>query len=98
MESAPQPFSFDCRVRMSSGVLAQRVGQETVLLHLATERYYGLDETGTAMWEALLGSASIGEAFERLLAQYEVDPEELRRGLIGFIEELRADGLVDVAD
>jgi hypothetical protein len=83
---------------MSSGVLAQRVGQETVLLHLATERYYGLDETATAMWEALLGAATIGEALEHLLARYDVDPERLQRDLMSLIEELRADGLVDVAD
>lgn len=91
----------DCFVRrvvVAPTVLAKRVGAETVLLNQADERYYGLDEVATIMWEALLEAPTVGQACERLLAEYEVDPERLRSDVAQFVEQLLEHGLVQLVD
>ncbi|HEX5734962.1 MAG TPA: PqqD family protein [Blastocatellia bacterium] len=69
---------------------------ESVLLNLKSEKYFGLDEMGTRMWGALTSSRSIQEAYEILLAEYDVEAERLRRDLSDLIEKLAEQGLIDV--
>jgi hypothetical protein len=52
-----------------------------VLLNLKTEMYLGLDSVGTRMWHLLYGSASLEDAYARLLAEYDVEPARLRDDL-----------------
>jgi hypothetical protein len=91
------PFAPDQRVEIPEGVMMRELQGEAVLLNLDSESYYGLDEVGTRMWSALTTHATAGAAFEALLAEYDVSPEELRVDLAGFVEELASAGLIRVA-
>jgi hypothetical protein len=86
------------RVSVPSGVLVSKAGEETVLLNLDSERYFGLDPVGTRMWEVLGAQGKVGSAYETLLAEFDADPEQLRRDLYELIEKLREHGLVEVVD
>jgi hypothetical protein len=85
------------RVVASPDVLVRAVGDETVLLNLATEIYFGMDPVGTRMWQLLIESDSIASARDALLAEYEVDSDALQRDLEAFIGELVAQKLVSLA-
>ena len=89
---------FSKRVSIVKDALINVVDEESVILNLKDERYYGLDSVGTGMWGALTTSASIQAAYERLLNEYEVDGEVLRRDLTSLIEQLLARGLVELSD
>jgi hypothetical protein len=82
------------RVIAVPDVLVRVVGDESVLLQVATETYFGLDAVGTRMWHALVGAASIQEARDALLAEYEVGADDLQRDLDAFITELIARQLI----
>ena len=56
----------------------------------------GLDAVGTDMWRALTTMGSVQEAYEHLLAEYDVEPETLRRDMEQLVEKLEASGLVKV--
>ena len=86
------------RIVPSENVLVRELAGESVLLHLDSESYFGLDEVGTGMWEALTAHPSIDAAFQALLATYDVPPGELRDDLERFVGELAQAGLVDVRD
>lgn len=86
----------DQRIEVPDGVLMRELQGESVLLNLDSESYFGLDEVGTRMWNALTTTASSGAAFDALLAEFEVEPEELRRDLGEFIAALAEAGLVRV--
>jgi hypothetical protein len=58
------------------------------LLHLETETYFGLNAIGTRMWTVLTQADSIDQAVAILLAEYEVEPEVLRRDLDTLIAQL----------
>jgi hypothetical protein len=87
-------IAFSMRISVQPDVLIREVGGESVILDLKTERYLGLNGVGTEMWKALTTSDSIQAAFEHLLAEYDVDPEVLRRDLHDLIEKLIEHGLV----
>jgi DeoR/GlpR family transcriptional regulator of sugar metabolism len=49
------------------------------------------------MWNALTTSASIQEAYQTLLARYDVAPEVLRRDLQQLVDQLLVAGLLELA-
>ena len=90
----PEPFaSFVC---IAPGVLIREVGGESVVLDLKTERYLGLDEVATRMWQLLLLSDSPAATFEKLVQEYDVDPQRLRKDLDEFVQQLLQLGLVQL--
>ena len=86
------------RVTVRPDVLVRELRGESVLLDLASESYFGLDEVGTGMWRALTTTGSIEAAMQALLREYDVAPQRLLEDLEGFIEVLDRAGLVDVLD
>ena len=48
--------------------MVRQIGDETVLLDLNTERYLGLDDVSSRIWQAVTADASIQSAYETLLA------------------------------
>ncbi len=87
---------FDSKVSLSPDVMVREVGGETVILDLKTEKYLGLDEIATSMWQALTAAESVEAAYEVLAANYDVEGEQLRRDLDDFIQELVKLGLIEV--
>lgn len=87
-------ISFSDRVTVPDEVLISNLQDESVILNLNSERYFGLDNVGTRMFSVLSESNSIEAAYERLLAEYDVDPQLLRINLTALIENLLQQGLV----
>ena len=90
-------ISFADRVRLGPDVLMCPVGDESVLLNVKTERYFGLDSVGTGVWVALQDADSIQLAYDTLLAQYDAGADELRRDLEELLDDLIGRELVVIA-
>ena len=90
-------ISFSDRVRMPDDVLISRLQEESVILNLDSERYFGLDDVGTRMLSVLSASDSIEAAYRSLLDEYDVDDRVLRQDLLALVENLVRQGLVEVA-
>jgi hypothetical protein len=90
-------LSFSERASLPTDVLISNVENESVLLNLKTERYFGLDEIGTRFFSFLTSSNDIQTAYEALLEEYDVEPEVLRHDLIELLETLSAQGLITVS-
>jgi Coenzyme PQQ synthesis protein D (PqqD) len=88
--------SFTDRAAVPAHVLVRILDRESVLLNLETEQYFGLDETGTRMWQLVTASPNIDSAYQELLAEYEVDPELLRSNLMELLSRLLDCGLLQV--
>jgi hypothetical protein len=87
---------FENRTVVPKHVLIRHLDGESVLLNLQTERYFGLDSTGTRMWQQLTDSASIETAYEKLLEEFEVEPVLLRSHLSELLSNLVQNGLLNV--
>lgn len=88
--------SFADRVAVPPHVLVRFLEGESVLLNIETERYFGLDDTGTRMWQLLTSLPSIDAAYRQLLAEYEVEPGLLRLNLEDLVRRLADNGLIHV--
>jgi len=89
-------MNLDQQVTFSETVFAQEVDGEMVLLDMESENYFGLDEVGTAIWQAMQEYGNLQEVFNTLLEQYDVEAEVLEHDLADFISKLVESGLVEV--
>ncbi len=87
-------ISFSDRVTVPDDVLISQLQEESVILNLDSERYYGLDDVGTHFLSVLTTSESIETAYEQLRDEYDVDPQVLRSDLLALIENLINQGLL----
>lgn len=89
---------WSATVRITPDVLHQELGGETVLLNLANENYFGLDEVGTRVWQVLGETHSASDVVSRLTEEYDVPTEQLRADVSRLISDLAAAGLVSLAE
>lgn len=71
---------------------------EAVLVDLATGTYFGLNETGTCIWERLgaEGGATLDEVAAALVEEFEVERGTAAKDARDLLERLAARGLVRV--
>jgi hypothetical protein len=86
----------DQKVIISPEVLFQEVSGEIVLLDLASESYFGLDEIGARIWALLNEEQSVGQIVEVLLEEYEVDRARLEGDVNELLENLLEAGLIKI--
>jgi Coenzyme PQQ synthesis protein D (PqqD) len=91
------PISFSDRVKIPDDVLISHLQEESVILNLDSERYFGLDDVGTRILSVLTTSQSIEAAYETLIKEYEVDGPVLRQDLLSLVESLVEQGLVQIS-
>lgn len=89
-------IDFSNGVAIPEKVLVRQLDDEIVILDLASESYFGLDEVGTAMWNEMTNADSIEHAYQSLLEQYEVEPETLRADMQGLLQQLIEKQLLEV--
>ncbi len=82
-------------VCVPENVLFRELEGESVILSLDNETYYGLDDVGTRMWLQLTTQPTVQDAYNALLHEYEVEPDELQNDLARLVSELVAAGLLD---
>ena len=83
-------------ITVSPDVISQPVSGETVLLDLASENYFGLDEVGTRIWQLVEETGNLQAVYDRMLAEYEVDEEQLLEDMGKLILEIEKIGLVSL--
>jgi hypothetical protein len=70
----------------------------TVILHLGSGTYYGLNAVGSTIWNLIQEARTIAEIHDRLLQQYEADASECERDLLNVLDDLSKASLVEIRD
>ena len=84
-------------ILISKHVLAQELHDETVLLDLDSESYFGLDSVGTRIWQLLNEGQDETDMVDILLDEYEVEREVLEKDISGLLSRLNEAGLIKIA-
>ncbi len=71
---------------------------DTVILHLGSGTYYGLNAVGTAIWNLIQEPRTIEDIHHRLLQQYEANADECERDLLNLLDELEKARLIEIRD
>jgi len=87
-------ISFADRATIPANVLIRFLDQESVLLNLNTEKYFGLDSVGTRMWQLVTAAPSVEAAYNQLIEEFDVEPETLRSNLSDLLGHLVENGLI----
>ena len=87
-------MQLDAKLSIPPQVMSRLVGDETVLLDLATGVYFGLDGVGKRIWESVADGNDLGQAVADIVAEYEVDEEQARADVIEFASDLVTRGLL----
>lgn len=81
-------------ITLSPDVISQEVSGETVLLDLNSENYFGLDEVGTRIWQLIESSGNLQDIYDTLLAEYEVEADQLLEDMEQLLTDIEKAGLV----
>ncbi|HET9712014.1 MAG TPA: PqqD family protein [Pyrinomonadaceae bacterium] len=90
-------ISFSDRVKIPDDVLISKLQEESVILNLDSERYFGLDDVGTRILSVLTTSDSIEAAYQTLASEYDVDRHALRLDLAELVENLLTHGVLQIS-
>ena len=82
------------RLVVPQHVLVRFMDRESVLLNLETERYFGLDEMGTRMWQVATAAPNVETAIQQLQDEYDATPETLQSHLTELLGRLVDNGLL----
>ena len=87
-------MNLDQTISLSPDVISQEVSGETVLMDLASEHYYGLDEVGTRVWQLIGQTKDLRAIYQTLLQEYEVKEERLLQDLDVLLGQIAGLGLI----
>lgn len=81
-------------VRRAGSLLETQVDGELVALDVSRGLCFGLDSVGSRIWELLDEGTTASEICEKLLAEYDVSPEDCLKGVLDLLSELEHDALI----
>jgi len=84
------------KVTIPAQVMARTVGDETVILDLASGTYYGLDPVGARVWQLMREGQSLGQLCAVMLDEYAVTREDIERDVLALAQALQDKQLVRV--
>lgn len=87
-------MKLDTQLSVPPQVMSRLVGDETVLLDLASGMYFGLDGVGKRIWESISEGGSLGETAIMVASEYEVEEDQALKDVIDFTSNLVERGLL----
>jgi hypothetical protein len=88
--------SEDLLVRRREGLIQAEVDGELVALHVDNGACYGFNPTATRIWALIETPQRLTGIIEKLVDEYEVDPETCDRQVRAVLKDLERDGLVEL--
>ncbi|MGZ8287185.1 MAG: PqqD family protein [Allosphingosinicella sp.] len=88
--------SQDMRVERRGEMIETEVDGELVALHIDNGTCYGFNGTATRVWAMIEQPRLLSELTEELVREYDVDTATCETQLRELLDELAADGLVEI--
>ena len=89
-------LSLDTTVVATDQSVSSDLAGERVLLHLKSGVYYGLNEVGSHIWEALTEKTTLQAVVNHLEDIYDVERSVLEDDVLDLVIDLLDAGLVDI--
>lgn len=89
-----QRLTLKSNVSVSQSQASSELLGETVVLELKSGIYYGLNETGSLIWNLIQQSKSLEEIRDAILETYEVEPDVCVDYILKLVRDLADKGLV----
>jgi hypothetical protein len=96
----PLPINLKSLVRAAPETLAANVDNvknEIALLSMPAGRYFGLNATGSCVWELIQQPVTVENLLSGMLQRFDVEESVCRNDLLELLERMTAAGLVEVS-
>jgi hypothetical protein len=90
------PIPLQTIIKATGQHVSCNVEDEAVILSLKNGSYFGLDPIAAQIWELIQEPRRVVEIRDRLLEEYEVDPERCTHDLLELLDQLAGWELVEV--
>jgi hypothetical protein len=90
------PIPLESTIKATGQSVSCNVEDETVILSLKNGSYFGLDPIAAQVWELIQEPRQVVEIRDRLLNEYDVEPEQCTRDLLELLDQLAGWDLVEV--
>ncbi len=87
-------MQLETKLTVPPQVMSRLVGDETVLLDLASGVYFGLDGVGQRIWESVVEGNSLAQAVAVIVSEYDVDEAQAQADVLEFAGDLVERGLL----
>jgi len=87
-------IQLDQRFTPRPDVLVRELDGEAVLLDLASRSYFGLNSSGSRIWELLARELTVGEVVETLEREFDVERSTLLADVVELSARLAEAGLL----
>ena len=81
-------------LRPHPDVITQNMGEETLLVHLRSDRFYELNNTAARFWELLSAGHGLATIQAQMLREFDVDETQLADEIANILTLLRSEALV----
>ena len=81
-------------VRNEEQFISNPVGEETIILNLASGDYLGLNAVGAFIWDMLREPVSVANIISRLMETYAVDEDTCTRQTMEYLGKMDGFGLL----
>ena len=94
------PVTLSRVYQPSENVVAREIEGELIIVPIATgigdmeDELYSLNDTGRAIWSRLDGKTSLQAVVSALAEEYQAEPDEISRDVVGLVEELLKRGIL----
>jgi hypothetical protein len=85
-------------IARSAEPVEAEIDGEVVMMSLRRGKYYGLDAIGTRIWQLLGTPSTVAAICDVLQQEFDVDTETCSRDVVALLEQLAAEGLIEVRD
>lgn len=79
-------------------VISESIEGETIILHLGNGFYFSAGGAGALAWQLLSDSVPVSRTTELVASAYETEGLDVAGAVDGFVEELRSEGLLVLAE
>jgi hypothetical protein len=82
----------------AKGQVSSDLAGETAILNIKSGVYYSLDPIGARIWSLMQEPRTVADIQDAITGEYEVEPERCARDVVALLEELHAQGLIEVKE
>ena len=83
-------------VKQSKEQVSCNLNGEIAILNLNSTLYFGLDEVGACIWEAMGEPRKVSDVCKRVLERFDVGQEQCQADVLEFVGRLDESGLIEI--
>lgn len=89
-------MNLSSKMNISPKVMTRQVGDDAVILDLASGTYFGLDPVGARIWALMGEGKTLNEICDSIEQEYEVERPTIEADVLALTAQLQAEGLISV--